>query len=268
MWAGKFLPADFSNTKNAAEEALHHIRSKTMLDSSIQRNSFIADPSSNNRYLAFNNYIVSLDQLLSGLQKKAETIDHTPDFFNLAKIPYDYDPVSDCPTWKGIVSAILPAEEDRRTLQQWFGYHLLPGLSRNKMMFFEGLGANGKSVVLLVLRLLLGEENVSSVPLSGFDPEKTFKLAATDGKLANICEEAGAVSGRVEEAIKQYVNGGVFTVERKFKDPFPMYPSAKLTFATNEMPQFRDRSEGIWRRLLYLKFGVTIQKKQSKARVS
>ncbi len=33
-----------------------------------------------------------------------------------------------------------------------------------------------------------------------------------------------------------------------------MTPSAKLIFATNEIPQLRDRSEGIWRRLIVVPF--------------
>lgn len=261
-WAAKLNQPNFSNTKQASSEALHHIQSRIMLPGSLSRNKFINDMESTKRFIAFENGIAELDQLLSMESESCDLVAHSPDFFNLAKIPYDFSAKAESPMWLKIINRILPDAEDQSTLQQWFGYHLLPGLSRNKMMFFEGLGANGKSVVLLVLRLLLGEENVSSVPLSGFDPDKTFKLAATDGKFANICEEVGPVSSRVEEVLKQYVNGGVFTVERKFKDPFSMYPSAKLTFATNEMPQFRDRSEGIWRRILYLKFGVTISKSE------
>lgn len=259
----------FSNTKNNADEALHHIRTATFLQSTANGspyNTFL-DDIDERKYVAFKNGIVCVEDLLTKEPIEVEIKDESPLFFNITKIPYEFDPYAECPHWLSVINKILPNPEDQELLQQWFGYHLSPTLSRSKMMFFEGSGANGKSVVLLVLRLLLGEENVSSLPLSAFDMDKTFKLAVTEGKLANICEEVGPIHGRVEETIKQFVNGGAFTVEKKFKDPFTLYPSAKLTFATNELPSFNDRSNGLWRRLLYIKFPVKISAKDQNRRL-
>ncbi|AGH96630.1 DNA primase family protein [Pseudobdellovibrio exovorus] len=257
-WAYK--QKNFDNTKRNADEALHHIKTKCQVPN-LTKNTFLNKTSG--YYLAFQNGIVDMDQAINSFFE-ADVLPHTPIFFNVAQIPYSYVEKSECPIWHKIITQILPNPIDRQLLQEWIGYHFIPGLSFSKMMFFEGHGANGKSVVLLVLRLLLGAENVSSIPLSAFEPDKTFKLASTDGKLANICEEGGQVNRRVEEALKQYVNGGTFTVERKFKDPFQMNPSAKITVATNDFPQFNEKTDGIWRRILYIKFGVTINPKDQK----
>jgi len=255
-WAKSFEPMGFKNTRAASEEAFHHIKTKTILPDDTKKNAFIG-ATRDGQFVAFNNGVVNIKEVIDG-KLDVEVIPHTPNFFNLAKIPYDYNRSGKCPTWLSIISKILPNKEDRDLLQQWFGYHLIPGLLRTKMMFLEGDGANGKSVILFVLRLLLGEENVSSIPLSSFDPDKTFKIASTEGKLANICEEAGQISVRVEEALKQYVAGNAFTVEKKFMAPYQIYPSAKITVATNVIPEFKDKSDGIWRRILYIKFGVKI----------
>ncbi len=260
-WATKKQIRNFNNTKAAAEEALHHIKSKIFLPPTVKKNTYIDVNEDSARYLAFENGVVDMNTVLNrGVRTRVDS--HTPNFFNLAKIPYSFDESAKCSTWLKIIRTSLPEKEDQKLLQQWFGYHLIPGLSRTKMMFMEGHGANGKSVILLVLRLMLGEENVSSVPLSAFDPQKPFRIASTDGMLANICEEAGQISSAVEEAIKQFVNGGAFTVERKFRDPFQMYPTAKITVATNSIPEFKDKTDGIWRRILYLKFKVTIPLEQ------
>ncbi|MBX2995420.1 MAG: hypothetical protein KF681_11375 [Bdellovibrionaceae bacterium] len=264
-WAGELADPEYKNTRNNAEEALHHIKTKTVMGagaSVVFLDTFI-DQTELGIFRAFQNGLVNIDEMLKD-PDRVDIISHTPQFFNLSKIPYDYDPFASCPTWNQIVEKVIPNKEDQVLLQQWFGYHLMSGLSKGKMMFFEGTGANGKSVVLLVLRLMLGEENVSSIPINGFDPDKVFKLAATYGKLANIVEEVGPITSRVEDTIKLFVTGGAITVEKKFKDPFTLNPTAKLTFATNEFPTFNDRSSGLWRRILYIKFPVTISKKEQK----
>jgi P4 family phage/plasmid primase-like protien len=261
------IPIDqFHNTRNAAEEALHHIKTSCLMapeDPKKVFNYFI-DSKDINQYLAFENGIVALNDLLTKPIDKIKIKIESPLFFNVAKIPFEFNHKSECSVWLEIINKILPEAEDRLLLQKWFGYHLIPSLSNSKMMFFDGSGANGKSTVLLVLRLVLGEANVSSIPITAFDADRAFKLAVTDGKFANICEEVGSLNIRVEETLKQFVNGGAFTVEKKFKDPYTMYPTAKLTFATNEMPSFNDRSTGIWRRLLYIKFPISIQPKDQK----
>lgn len=255
-WVNKREISNYDNTRRNAEEALHHIKTKMVVSADRKMNTFLHEENIP-KYIAFKNCIVDMQTAIDPSQKLVKK-SLSAKFFNTVKIPYEFDTNSDCPTWFEILNTVLPDKEDQYLLQEWFGYHFIPSLSISKMMFLKGKGANGKSVILLVLRILLGDENVSSIPLSAFDPDKTFKLAATENKLANICEEGGQVSVRTEEALKQYVNGGAFTVERKFKDPHQMYPTAKLTVSTNDFPQFKDKSDGIWRRILPIDFKVQI----------
>ena len=48
------------------------------------------------------------------------------------------------------------------------------------------------------------------------------------------------------------------TIERKYGDPFQLRNRARLTFATNVLPRFADRSNGIWRRMLILPFSQVV----------
>ncbi len=100
----------------------------------------------------------------------------------------------------------------------------------------------------------MGAENVSAVSLEQFNPIRTFPLAALVNKLANIAEELGEIDKSAEGLLKQIVTGGLVTIERKHKDAFEFVPTARLTFATNVLPKFRDRSSGLWRRLLLIGF--------------
>ena len=72
-----------------------------------------------------------------------------------------------------------------RLFQQWAGYLLLPDVSYQRFLMMVGEGANGKSKRLRGrATALLGEDNVSSVPLEMFGDK--FRLAGTLGKLANV----------------------------------------------------------------------------------
>jgi P4 family phage/plasmid primase-like protien len=183
-----------------------------------------------------------------------KVVAHSHDFFNFTCLPYSYDPSAACPTWLKFLEEIQPDPDVRAVLQEWFGYNLTLDTSHAMFALFEGEGANGKTVCCVVLRELLGAKNVTHVSLEGFNAERTFPLAATTGKLANIVEEMNEVDKAQEGLLKQFVSGGAITVERKNQDPFTLIPTAKLTFATNVLPRLADRSMGIWRRMIMIPF--------------
>ena len=53
--------------------------------------------------------------------------------------------------------------------------------------------------------------------------------------------------------------------ERKYKDPYMARPTARLTFSTNVLPRFTDRTNAIWRRLLIFPFDVRIEEHEKEA---
>jgi hypothetical protein len=148
-------------------------------------------------------------------------------------------------------------------LQEIFGYCLTFDLRQQKFFLLEGGGGNGKGVVLGVLRALLGPENVSSVSLAGLHAR--FELASTLGKLANITSESDNVRQVDEAVLKQFTGQDAMQFEKKYRDSFSGVPTAKLIIAVNSRPPFRDRSDGLWRRLILLPFPVGIpEERQNK----
>lgn len=130
--------------------------------------------------------------------------------------------------------------------------------SFNKMLFLQGEGANGKSVILTVMVALLGKSNVSGVGLENFNPTRTFPLAQTIGKLANLVPELSETTRAEEGVLKAFSSGDLITVERKFRDPIEIRATARLVFATNNMPHFKDKSDGIYRRILLIPMTVQL----------
>src|SRR5262249_57691869 len=94
--------------------------------------------------------------------------------------------------WLAFVREMVEGDDERiAVLQEWFGLCLTPDTSFHKLLIMDGDGGNGKSVVLDVLAAMVGEANVSNVPLELFD--QRFQLTPTLGKLVNIAAESDNV---------------------------------------------------------------------------
>jgi len=204
--------------------------------------------------LAMENGLLDLEAALTG--KKNPLHEHTPYWFSVTYLPYEYDPEARCPRWIKFLKEVLPGSRERRLLQEFIGYCLTFDTSFHKALILVGEGANGKSVITEVATQLLGRGNVSHVGLERFDDR--FAMGPTIGRLANIVSEIPTVKGVAEDVLKAVISGDRIRVEFKYHDPTDARPTARLIFATNELPDFWDKTEGLWRRLMVIPFSVAI----------
>jgi putative DNA primase/helicase len=206
-------------------------------------------------FIALGNGILDVDALLSGRANVMKR--HSPLWFSPVCLPYEFDGHADCPKWRAFLGRNLGDDAGKQQLlQQFAGYLLTLDTSQQHFLLLLGDGANGKSVVCAVLTAMLGRGNVSSVPLEVFGDR--FRLTETLGKLANIAAEVGDLDKVAEGILKAYVTGDGIQFEKKFKEPFTARPTARLVLATNNPPRFSDKTDGLWRRMLMLKFIVQI----------
>jgi putative DNA primase/helicase len=205
-------------------------------------------------YIALADGILDVETYLAG--KPDALKPHGYEYFFLNSLPYGFSDAAErkCETWRRVLAENLPDPAYRNLLQEWFGLCCVQDTSFENFMLFPGEGGTGKTLTCTVLRAVLGSAAVSSVPLEAFNSSRTFPLAETVGKLANVAEEIGEIDKAAEGLLKQYVSGSPIQVERKHRDPFWLRPTARLTFATNVLPRFADRSNGVWRRMLILPF--------------
>ncbi|MHC4495138.1 MAG: DNA primase family protein [Planctomycetota bacterium] len=183
---------------------------------------------------------------------------HSPQYFTLTKLPYDYDPDAKCSDWLMFLDDVMVGRQDYiLLLQQWCGYLFRPDLREQKFLLCTGEGANGKGVFFEVVQALVGEDNCSQVGLSRFG--SPFALHSTLGKVVNVTNESShIIEHEAENVLKSIVAGDRFTFERKFKESISAVPTSKIMIATNSLPRFNDRTEGVWRRMLYVPFDKTI----------
>jgi P4 family phage/plasmid primase-like protien len=112
-----------------------------------------------------------------------------------------------------------------------------------------GPGANGKTVLLAIIRRLLGERNVSAIPLQAFSDNR-FAAAELFGKLANVCGDLDARTVRHSDVFKAWTGGDLLLAERKYGAPFAFCPTAVPIFSANEPPLSSDQSDAWFDRWL------------------
>jgi len=201
--------------------------------------------------IAFQNGVAALDDLILG---KPDCLrPHSPLWFSEVILSYDYQPEAECPLWLDVLVKNLEADASRiDLLQEFSGYCLTKSTEHHSALALNGEGHNGKSVILAGITAILGKQNVSSLSLD--ELSEKFKSCRVVGKLANICADLSETSRVCEGTLKKLISGDALEFERKGRDPFSAIPTAKLIFSTNTLPQFYDRSNGLWRRLIIMPF--------------
>jgi putative DNA primase/helicase len=97
---------------------------------------------------------------------------HCREHYLTTQIPVFYDPLAKCPRFELFLREIFEgdpdAEDKGRALLEMIGYSLTCDTRYERFVILIGIGANGKSVVLEVVRLLVGQDNAAAVQPSQF----------------------------------------------------------------------------------------------------
>jgi len=184
---------------------------------------------------------------------------HNRDDFRTTQIPVVYDPKATAPRFVLFLLEVFAGTTDMQdrisVVEEALGYTLIPSCYLERFLMLIGGGANGKSVLLAVVRALVGREQACAVQPSQF--ENRFQRAHLDGKLANIITEIAEGAVMADAQIKSLVSGEMTTAEHKHQPPFDFVPIATHWFGTNHMPHTRDFSDALFRRVVILQFPNT-----------
>lgn len=148
----------------------------------------------------------------------------------------------------------------RLLLEECIGYCMYRRNELGKAFILTGDKSNGKSTFLDVLKVLLGEENISALDLAELGDR--FSTAMMYNRLANIGDDIGDdfMKGNQVATFKKIVTGNRIKAERKGQDPFDFNPYIKLLFAANDIPRMRDKSGAVLRRLVIIPFNAKFTK--------
>ncbi|HDR9161782.1 TPA: hypothetical protein QDB28_002150 [Burkholderia vietnamiensis] len=190
-----------------------------------------------------------------------ELCPHSPDMRMVRQSPVEYKPDAQAPQWLKFLDEISCHDAD------WVDYlrralaYTLSGRVNEEMLFFMlGRGANGKSVLVNVLRSVLGPF-VGSVPTSflatsknddkeGASPVK----ASLQGLRMALANEVEAGSKLSAQTVKEVTSTEAIAARHLYKDLFNFTPTHKLWVRGNHKPIIVDNDEGIWRRIALIPF--------------
>ena len=139
------------------------------------------------------------------------------------------------------------------TIGEWLGLALLGLCTREATaLVAHGPGSNGKSVLSKLIIDLFGAERTAHLAPQAM--KERFSRAQLFGAAVNVVSEMPESDLLESDTIKAMISGDAITVENKNEKPFRMIPRAAHFFAANTLPASRDRSHGLWRRLIPIEF--------------
>jgi putative DNA primase/helicase len=196
--------------------------------------------------------------------RTAELREHQREDMLTKMVPVNYDVEAKAPMWGAFLDRIFKGNSSLiGFVQRAAGYSLTGDTGEQCMFLPHGLGANGKSTFLELLRFIMGDYAQQT-------PTETLlarKYAGVPNDIARLCGarlvtaiESGEGRRLAENLVKQLTGGDTVAARFLFKEFFEYRPVFKLWLAANHKPQVRGTDEGIWRRIHLVPFTVEIPK--------
>lgn len=189
---------------------------------------------------------------------------HRREDYATALVPVAYDAGAKAARWQAFLDRMLPSPDVQRTVQQYSGLGLLT-LPLQRFMFHYGEGANGKSIFLETMVRVLGRSIAVNLPTESIvgAQDKQGGSASPDifrllGKRMVRILELPEGKPLQSELIKKLTGSEEIPVRTLFKGFIDFQPQAKPHMSGNGLPKITDTSNGIWRRMLFVKWPVTL----------
>lgn len=173
-------------------------------------------------------------------------------------IPWNYDPKAKCPKFDEMLNNCSSDKSIHvSVIYEYIGFILsdLPMDNIQKFLILSGAGENGKSTIVNKIMEIAGENNCESVSLVDLSRNR-FAAIRLENCLLNVCEEEPKESFHNTANIKKLTGGSPVQVEEKGKPSYSIISRAKLIMTYNEMPELRDFTRGMLRRLIIIPFDI------------
>jgi putative DNA primase/helicase len=181
---------------------------------------------------------------------------HTPEFFNLNALAFDFDAGAPEPVrWLLFLRELFGEDKDSiECLQEIFGYLLTSATDQQKIFLIIGRPRSGKGTIARVLTALIGLANIAQPTLASLTAG--FGLAPLIGKQLAVISDA-RISHRqdrqvVVERLLSISGEDHQTIDRKFKSAWIGRLAIRFLILSNELPALPDASAALASRMIIL----------------
>lgn len=183
-----------------------------------------------------------------------EFLEHDKKFNFTYKIPVEFDEHAECPAIMGFLNDIVDTEEQVEKILEMVGYCMLSGNPNQKAFMLAGNGRNGKTVLIDLIKELIGRENMKKLSLQSL--QKDFDKHFLNSKLVMYHDDIPArkIGHTVSANLKSLTGNSTFSAEIKRGDRYDFQPFATPVFAANQVPPTEDETNGFFRRWVFLEF--------------
>lgn len=176
--------------------------------------------------------------------------------------PVIYNPTAEAPKWEAMLHRIFDGHEELIAFVRRFVGHALTGLTTEQvLLLLHGVGANGKSTFVEIIRTMLGDY-AQTADFGTFLARDTTAVRNDLARLAGarfVSAIEMSAGGRLDESvIKQVTGGDTITARYLFHEHFEYKPEFKLVLVANHRPRIRGTDHAIWRRVQLVPFEVVI----------
>jgi len=174
----------------------------------------------------------------------------------LSRLETEFVRNPECPLFDKFLDEVLigsDAKEKKAAIWEMMGASLAQlGTEFQKAAILVGEGANGKSVLLKIWSEMIPKGRCTAIAPQDMDSE--YNLAHMKDSLLNRVNEAPPASIGASAIVKAVISGDVVQARHIRQAPFEFIPRALHIFACNELPAFKDLSEGFARRWMIISF--------------
>lgn len=146
----------------------------------------------------------------------------------------------------------------RVVIEEILGHILLVKRFPHKIFFLTGSGANGKSTFVEMITNFAGDLS-SHIDIANFDDGTS--LVSLIGKIVNVADDVDAIYLEKSKNLKTMASGNTVGARAIYSQPITIKNTSTLIFTANEPPVFKDKSDGISRRLLIIPFNNKVKER-------
>ena len=188
---------------------------------------------------------------------------HAPEYMFTRSLG-EYKANASCERFRTLVMPqILPERGDRRLIWDYACYCLLPHSNFQQAMFFIGGGGNGKSIIAETIANAIGRDVKSNVTLHQLCARDQKHMRRLEGMLTNVSTETEYRIIEDSSAFNALVSGESISIAEIYKAGLSMTSNAKPWFLMNHIPQFRNGSYAVSRRMLIVHFSQTFNENRN-----